>query len=457
MAAKKKGMHFTEENRQRIEEGIKNGESKVSIAKDIGSDPTTVAKEIKRNLMIVDSRLKLTMNDCALYARCRHRKQCQKSCKEYVRFSCKRRDRTPGACNGCAMYTSCHFEKHKYNYLRAEMTYRETLHDSRAGVDLTAFEAKEIGDLLKQLLNQGQSLYEIIRNHPELGVCEKTLYNYIESGVFDISGVHAIDLRLQTKRRYSMTKKKALMYKKRRDLSYIKGRTHADLETFIQEQEAKGIHVSVVEMDTMYNDVTNGPFIQTFNLVDAKLTLAIYHSEKTAASMVSGVNQIEDMLGSELFEKTFQVLKPDRGTEFINAEGFEKRSDGSQRTRVYYCDPMASWQKPHVENKHIEYRYVLPNKADLHALGLNSQKELNLVLSHLNSRTLKSVGDGLHSAFEYARFYFPDLVDRFYAFGIEEVDKNYVILKPFLLNKKEREAAFIKIRELLTAGFKHKK
>ena len=48
MAAKKKGMHFTEENRQRIEEGIKNGESKVSIAKDIGSDPTTVAKEIKR-------------------------------------------------------------------------------------------------------------------------------------------------------------------------------------------------------------------------------------------------------------------------------------------------------------------------------------------------------------------------------------------------------------------------
>ena len=100
MAAKKKGMHFTEENRQRIEEGIKNGESKVSIAKDIGSDPTTVAKEIKRNLMIVDSRLKLTMNDCALYARCRHRKQCQKSCKEYVRFSCKRRDRTPGACNG---------------------------------------------------------------------------------------------------------------------------------------------------------------------------------------------------------------------------------------------------------------------------------------------------------------------------------------------------------------------
>ena len=51
-------------------------------------------------------------------------------------------------------------------------------------------------------------------------------------------------------------------------------------------------------------------------------------------------------------------------------------------TTVYYCDPMQSSQKPHVENNHNFIRDILPNERDLHGL---TQNDINLMFSHINS------------------------------------------------------------------------
>ena len=69
-------------------------------------------------------------------------------------------------------------------------------------------------------------------------------------------------------------------------------------------------------MDTLYNDETNGPFLQTFKFVRAGIILALYHNEKTAVSMKEGVDILESILGAELFHKYVHVLLTDRGTEF---------------------------------------------------------------------------------------------------------------------------------------------
>jgi IS30 family transposase len=245
-----------------------------------------------------------------------------------------------------------------------------------------------------------------------------------------------------------MPKKKEVEYKKRKDNRYLIGRTKDDLEAFMKQQSDLGNHVSVVEMDTMYNDVSKGPFLQTFKFVDPMFAFAVFHEEKTAAAMTDGVNLLDRILGPELFDRLCTVIKPDRGSEFSDPEGIERRADGSLRTHVFYCDAMASWQKPHVENKHVEYRYILPNGADLRALGLTSQKALNLVLSHLNSRTLESIPSG-KTPFMYARFFYPELVERMAAFGIEEVDSDYVLLKPQLLKDSCRIKANEKIFALI--------
>ena len=461
MAAKKNdGRHLTLEDRLIIQNGIEHELTKAEIARSIKADPTTIAKEIKLHRSLVPGTIKLPVKNCAKYAKCSHRTNCSQNCKDFILFSCKRRDRSPGACNGCEKYKTCHFDKYRYNAYTSQHEYEKNLRESRQGVDMTPEDALVKGDIVKRLLVQGQSPIEIVTNNPELGFCERTLYNYIEDGVFRKSGVTNMDLRRKVSRRQRISKDKKNEFKKRKSHAYLKGRTTADYEAFIKEQNENNSHVSVVEMDTMYNDVSNGPFIQTFKIVDAQIALAIFHKEKTSDEMVKGLDQIEAMLGSDLFESLFTVIRTDRGSEFINPEGLEKRSDGTTRTHVFYCDPMASWQKPLVEGKHVEYRYILPKGKDLYSLGLTSQKQLNIVLSHLNSRTLDStIGIGSQTPFQYARFFYPDLVDRMYAFGIEEIDGNYVILKPWVLDEKRRNEAFKETKKILSrkAVLKQKK
>ena len=189
----------------------------------------------------------------------------------------------------------------------------------------------------------------------------------------------------------------------------------------------------VTQMDTVYNDETNGPFIQTFKFVNAGVLFGIYHETKTAQSMKEGVDLLESVLGTELFRKYVHVLLTDRGSEFTAADAMETASDGTRRTRVFYCDPMQSGQKGTLENKHIELRYVLPKGTDLRALGLVDQTALNLVLSHVNSAPVEMLGS--KSPLDLADFIYHDLYERLETFGIHNIEKDKVILKPYLLKK----------------------
>ena len=66
--------------------------------------------------------------------------------------------------------------------------------DARAGVNATVNEIRDPGLLIKPLLEQGQSLYVICQNHPEIKVSERTLYTYIEGGVFQDASVSITNL-----------------------------------------------------------------------------------------------------------------------------------------------------------------------------------------------------------------------------------------------------------------------
>ena len=101
------------------------------------------------------------------------------------------------------------------------MDYRTTLIDSREGVNLTVQEAKQMAAIIAPLLKQGQSPYQIVTNHPELGISEKTLYNYTKT-VFshEIAGITVMDLRRQVSRK--LPKKKAKTYKNAPDRKYLK-------------------------------------------------------------------------------------------------------------------------------------------------------------------------------------------------------------------------------------------
>lgn len=355
--------HLTLNERRIILTGITNGSSKTAIAQTIGKDKSTVGKEIKLHRSLTH-KCKMPL-ECNNYRKCPFGRQCTPDCPEYFPFKCSRRDRSPGACNGCSNWSKCRFDKYTYSPEDAHSDYRSVLIDSRQGVNITTSEAIAIADIVAPLLKKGQSPYQIITGHPEIGISEKTLYNYIEGDVFyEIAGITAMDLRRQVSRK--MSKKKAKGYKKRADRKYLLGRTYKDYKIYINENP----DVFVTQMDTVYNNETTGPFIQTFKFINSKIIFAILHNSKTSESMKQGIDLLESILGTQVFRKYVHILLTDRGTEFSAADAMETGTDNTRRTRVFYCDPMQSGQKGSLENKHIELRYILPKGADLCALGL---------------------------------------------------------------------------------------
>ena len=188
---------------------------------------------------------------------------------------------------------------------------------------------------------------------------------------------------------------------------------------------------SVVEMDTVYNDGSNGPFLQTFKFMKYDFLFCVYHQQKTSQNMLEGILLLESILGEQIFNEEVMVLKTDRGSEFILAEQAEIRDDGTRRTRLFYCDPMASWQKGSLENIHILIRDICPKETDLYALGLDSQEKANRISSHINSYSKKKLNN--KTSFSVLKFFNKEMANQLFSYGLTEIQPDQVILKPYLL------------------------
>ncbi|MDR0764103.1 MAG: helix-turn-helix domain-containing protein [Synergistaceae bacterium] len=118
------GTHLTKRERQIIQAGIENGSSKSDIARTIGKDATTVAKEIRRHRRLKPRNTFGGPVLCAKTANC-SQKPCVKKCSGFAEPKCGRRDVSPGACNKCDKIGKCFHDKYFYYASEADTTYRE--------------------------------------------------------------------------------------------------------------------------------------------------------------------------------------------------------------------------------------------------------------------------------------------------------------------------------------------
>ena len=412
-------------DRQIIETAIENGSTKQAIATILGKDKSTIGKEIKLHRVLA-YKCNLPL-ECANYKRCKHERYCTLDCIDYVPFKCTRRDKSPGACNGCGNYRSCRYDKYRYSALDAHHDYQMTLTSSREGVNATVNDIKQLGELLLPLLKKGQSIYSILQSHKEIKLSEKTIYNYIENGVFQDVGVSISTIDLKRVVRRKMSKQKRNTYKPRQDNRYLIGRKYSDFLIYME----KNPDAKIVEMDTVYNDISNGPFLQTFKFREYDLLICIYQTVKDSLHMLDGILLLEKILGKQMFEREVEVILTDRGSEFVLAEEAEIREDGMRRTRMFYCDSMASWQKGSLENVHLLVREICPKGCDLYALGLTSQEKANLISTNINSYPKEKLHG--RSSIQLLHFYNEEMAKRLHDFGITEILADEVILKPYLL------------------------
>ena len=91
---------------------------------------------------------------------------------------------------------------------------------------------------------------------------------------------------------------------------------------------------------------------------------------------------LERSLGVERFRRLFPVFLTDNGSEFKRPDDLESTEDYEYRTNIFYCDPMASWQKPHIEKNHEFIRYVIPRGKSFSSY---TQEDMTLLMNHINS------------------------------------------------------------------------
>lgn len=411
-----KGKHLTLEDRIKIQEGIENGKSKVDIAKTIDKDPTTVGKEIKARRTFKQRNIFNRPVVCAHFKEC---KICYEKCANYEEIKCLRRDRKVGACNLCPNIKKCILDKYFYRASKAHSDYLYTLSDARQDVNLTSKEMIEIVHIIKPLLKKGQSLYQIVENHPEINLSVRTLYTYIECGIFKDYGIDNFSLR----RKVSMKKRKTL--KKRKEPANYNGRKYEDYLEFVKQHP----NLITTEMDTVYNN-QNDPYIKTFMFPNVELMIGFLHKEKTSEAMSSTLNYLQDILGNDYY-KLFSLILTDRGTEFEKHRLFEINTEtGELRSNIFYCDPQKPSQKPHVENNHTNVRKIIPKKISIIDL---TQEDINLIFSHINSVPRESLsGKTPYEAFSF--FYGEDILKKL---KIQKIEKDTVTLQPYLLNLKK--------------------
>ena len=174
------GKHLSLEDRKAIENNINKGLRKFETAKELNKAQSTIGKEIQKNRKRRYSQIDDSPFMCNHFKEC---KICTSKCKDFEEIPCLRRDRFIGACNNCPEIKKCKKAKYFYYANVAQQNYEYTLKDSREGVNLNTRELFELAHIICPLIKQGQSIYTILENHPEITQCEKTIFIFENTGL----------------------------------------------------------------------------------------------------------------------------------------------------------------------------------------------------------------------------------------------------------------------------------
>ena len=379
--------HLTLNDRLYIENELAKGTPFKDIAAFLCKDPTTISKEVRAH-RISDWYHKGTFynakNFCIHRFHCKKTNACEKillcgikcascptcnqTCKDFEKERCKRLDKAPYVCNGCTKKINHCTIAHKYYYSvrAADRKYRELLISFRSGINMTKHQLHQKDQIISPLIEQGQSPYQILTNHPELDMSVRSMYTYIDKGLFTARN---IDLKRQTKFKPRKCHKTQIT-----DRSVFTHRTYSDFCSLDLS--------SFVEMDTVHSSRESNKTLLTLFFTKEKLFLAFLLNRCTKGAVRLTFDRLEKRLGTYEFISVFENILTDRGSEFGDPESLETGIHGIQRSSIYYCDPMRSGQKGALEQAHTMLRMVLPKGTSFEFL---TQWDVNLIVNHINS------------------------------------------------------------------------
>jgi len=431
-----KHKHLKESERYSIKIGLDNAQSFKAIGRAIGRDCTTISKEVKaRRVPKQIGSFNIRFNNCKNRIGCTINNLCGKTCRDkkcsrcteapcfknchyYEKETCNLLNRAPYVCNACKLRPKCSLEKWFYEPLSAFKEYKAVLSESRSGIALDKAEIERIDSIVTPLLLQGQSPHHIFIQHAsELMISERTLYNYIDMGLFK-----ARNIDLPRKVRYRIRKKYRASIKI--DKACRNGRTYSD---YLKYMDSNG-DVGVVEMDTVFG-IVGGKALLTLHFVAPHFMLAFLIDSCTSKSVSDVFASLRKLLGNKDFTTLIPVLLADNGSEFSDPKSIELDVEGGEGeflTNLYYCDPGMAQQKGALEVNHSFIRRVVPKGE---SFDMFTQQDILVMMNNINSYARPALNDKTpYNIFKH--LYGAKIVKKL---GVELVPPDKVNLRPSLL------------------------
>jgi IS30 family transposase len=306
---------------------------------------------------------------------------CNEVCPDFEEIVCQSLSRPPYVCNGCTREGICVLRKRFYVAKVAQEEYERLLSSAREGAAVTDEERRQMSDTLAAGFRKGQPIHHIVKSAPDLfHVSERTLYTYVNSGI--LMPVGRTDLPMAPKMK--PRRKKGVEHKV--DRKCREGRTREDFLKFMEDNP----EMEFVEMDSVEGE-KGGKVLLTLNLNVCTFMMLFIRDANTSQTVIDVFNMLEQTLSFEVFTKLFPVILTDNGSEFSNPDALEiSPFNGKRRTWIFYCRPLASWQKPHVENNHKNLRDIFPKGKSMNHV---TPEKATLAMSHLNCKVRKGLGD----------------------------------------------------------------
>jgi len=397
----KKNKHLTFENRLEIQECLNHGVTFKATAAIIFKDQTTVSKEVKRHLIVKQAVVKFAKEDGT----------------PIETPFCPKLLKVPFVCNPCEKrHAHCPYNKHFYSAKEAQKAYEALLVEAREGIPLSKESFYEMDAVVSGAIAQGQHLYHIMQTN-NLGVSKSTVYRHLHCGYLSAcAGDFPRVVKFKPRHRHNQ--------------DYIPkavkvGRTYDDFLSYTEENSIS----SWVEMDTVIGRV-GGKVILTLDFTFCNFMVGLLLDNKSAAETAKKLLSLKSFLSENClrFGDIFPLILTDNGGEFANVAAIENSADGVKETSLFFCDPMQSCQKPHVEKNHTMFRDIVPKGE---SFDYFTQDIVSLIFSHVNSIKRKSLNS--KTPYEMFNFSFGEKIAS--VLGIDTIPAEKVNQSPKLLRK----------------------
>lgn len=210
-------------------------------------------------------------------------------------------------------------------------------------------------------------------------ICTKTLYNYIDKGVF--AGITNKNLPVKRNKKKGRCRRVKIAWHNLRGTSIEERPTHID------SREEYGHW----EMDCVVGKKGgSGATLLVLTERSTRQEIIRRMPDKTQVSVKKVLDQLERKYSNN-FSKRFKTITVDNGTEFLNSKELESsaREPQKKRFKVYYAHPYSSWERGSNENANKLIRRFIPKGTDI---GKLKHKDIQRIEHWMNNYPRRILG-----------------------------------------------------------------